>query len=84
METEKPVINVNLKFVRVIERRPDGFVEFEFAIGEPELCAEMLLPAEAFTSFCNSNEVIFLAQRDASSGSDWNWSLHQATHQRFR
>ncbi|MBR0565376.1 phenol hydroxylase subunit [Azoarcus sp. L1K30] len=84
METEKPVINVNLKFVRVIERRPDGFVEFEFAIGEPELCAEMLLPADAFASFCSSNEVVFLAPRDTSAASDWNWSLHQATHQRFR
>lgn len=84
MDTDKPAIDVSLKYVRLIERRADGFVEFEFAIGEPELCAEMLLPVEAFEAFCRSNEVIHLAPRDESSGSDWTWSLHQATHQRFR
>ncbi|PKO51016.1 MAG: phenol hydroxylase [Betaproteobacteria bacterium HGW-Betaproteobacteria-21] len=84
MDTDKPAIDVSLKYVRLIERRADGFVEFEFAIGEPELCAEMLLPADAFEAFCRSNEVIHLPGRDESSGSDWTWSLHQATHQRFR
>jgi phenol hydroxylase P0 protein len=75
--------------VRLIERRADGFVEFEFAIGYPELYAEMLLPAEAYASFCQSNEVIFLEPRTEAElaeagGPDWNWNLHQATHQRFR
>jgi len=84
MNTDKAEIDVSLKYVRLIERRTDGLVEFEFAIGEPELCAEMLLPADAFETFCRNNAVIHLAPRGESSGSDWSWGLHQATHQRFR
>ena len=87
METDKPALDTSRKFVRLIERREDGFVEFEFAIGEPELYAEMLLPADAYAAFCQANEVIYLEPRDEcaeeeASGLDWN--LHQATHQRFR
>ena len=79
-------LDVTRKFVRLIERREDGFVEFEFAIGEPELYAEMLLPADAYDAFCGANHVTFLEPRveavEDDSGLDWN--LHQATHQRFR
>ena len=48
------------KFVRVNELRPDGFVEFDFAIGEPELFVEMSLPAAAFDDFCAANKVTFV------------------------
>lgn len=87
MAAEKPQLDVTHKFVRLIERREDGFVEFEFAIGEPELYAEMLLPADAYEDFCQANHVAFLeprveAAKTDDSGLDWN--LHQATHQRFR
>ena len=87
MKNAEPVIDVSRKFVRLVERRADGFVEFEFAIGEPELYAEMLLPAEAYESFCQINDVTLLEPRAlAGEGEteDWNWNLHQATHQRFR
>ena len=87
METDKSTLDTSRKFVRIIERREDGFVEFEFAIGEPELYAEMLLPADAYEAFCQANEVIHLESRDAyaeEEGSDLDWNLHQATHQRFR
>jgi phenol hydroxylase P0 protein len=87
MKEKEPVVDISRKFVRLTERRPDGFVEFEFAIGEPELFAEMLLPADAYEAFCKTNEVIQLGPREqseTSESSDWNWNLHQATHQRFR
>lgn len=84
METDKPAIDVNLRFVRVIERRADGLIEFEFAIGEPDLCVEMLMPVDAFDAFCSDNEAILLPRRDDIADPDWGWSLHQATHQRFR
>ncbi|NMG64732.1 phenol hydroxylase [Azoarcus indigens] len=81
-------IDVSRKFVRLIERRADGLVEFEFAIGEPELCAELLLPEAAFQAFCQRNAVTELPARApveaGEAAADWNWSLHQATHQRFR
>ena len=87
METDPSALDTSRMFVRLIERREDGFVEFEFAIGEPELYAEMLLPADAYQAFCEANHVTFLDPRDEqteaeASGLDWN--LHQATHQRFR
>jgi len=49
----------------------------------------MLLPSEAYESFCQSNHVVFLEPREEAAkgedeAGDWNWSLHQATHQRFR
>jgi phenol hydroxylase P0 protein len=81
------------KYVRVTELRHDGFVEFEFAIGEPELFVEMILPAAAFDEFCALNKVSFVADNsrlkldaneDAAERAEWNWSLHDATHQRFK
>jgi phenol hydroxylase P0 protein len=42
---ELPAVDTTLRFVRVIEQRPDGLVAFEFAIGWPELAVELLLPA---------------------------------------
>lgn len=45
------------KFVRVTQRRPDGLVEFEFAIGERALFVEMMLPIRAFDEFCGIHSV---------------------------
>lgn len=77
------------KFVRVSELRPDGFVEFDFAIGEPEIFVEMILPATAFDEFCAINKVSFVGEQNRlkvgeAESSDWQWSLRDATHQRFR
>lgn len=52
-----PAVDTSLRFVRVTERRPDGLVAFEFAIGWPELTVELLLPAPAFDEFCAANKV---------------------------
>lgn len=46
------------KFVRVRNRRANGLVEFDFAIGAPEIFVELLLPIEAFDRFCSDNGVI--------------------------
>lgn len=74
------------KFVRVIGEREGGFVEFEFAVGEPELFVEMILPAAAFSDFCSLNAVVRLDPRPAAAedGGDFEWRLHDATQQRFR
>lgn len=52
-----PEVDTTRRFVRVIERRADGLVAFEFAIGWPELAVELLLPAAAFETFCAANRV---------------------------
>lgn len=52
-----PAVDTSLRYVRVLERRADGLVSFEFAIGWPELAVELMLPAPAFEAFCANNRV---------------------------
>lgn len=44
-------------WVRVTRRRDDGFVEFDFAIGDPELSVDLILPRAAFDEFCARHQV---------------------------
>jgi phenol hydroxylase P0 protein len=46
------VFDPSQKWVRVTGINPQGFVEFEFAVGSPDLCVELMLRPEAFTEFC--------------------------------
>ncbi len=55
-----PVCDTSLRYVRLLERRPDGLVSFEFSIGWPELSVDLLLPAAAFEAFCANNRVLRL------------------------
>ena len=48
-------------FVRLRKVRDDGFVEFDFAIGEPDLSVELILPSAAFHEFCRTNRVTHIA-----------------------
>lgn len=68
------------KFVRVTERRPDGFVAFDFAIGYPEIFVELMLPTEAFNEFCASNEVTHLESERPVTEGDWSWRLNDVQH----
>ena len=78
--TADPGFDANRRYVRVCERRLDGFVEFEFAIGEPEVFVEMLLSPAAFTEFCATNQVEMLPSRDPDVvPGDWDWRLADAT-----
>ena len=82
--TSPPPVDVSRKYVRLVERRADGLVEFEFSISDPALFVEMLLPAAAYEEFCLTNRVILLeGERPAEGEDDFNWSLREATHQRF-
>lgn len=53
-------------FVRVRERRADGFIEFDFAIGDPELSVELILPEAAFQEFCATNQVRHLSDEEGA------------------
>lgn len=65
-------------------------VGFEFAIGEPALFVELMMPAAAFKEFCAVNQVTLLApegkqqNENGEQQNDWDWSLRKATHQRFK
>lgn len=82
--------DITRKFVRVMRTLPNGLIEFEFAIGDPDVAAELVMPKAAFDEFCAANQVELLTTEktvplDAeASDADFRWNLHQATHQRFR
>lgn len=72
-------IDPTRKFVRVAEVRPDGFIAFDFAIGEPEIYVEMLLPRDAFDAFCREHNVTLLNSSEVEGGCDpLSWGLREA------
>jgi phenol/toluene 2-monooxygenase (NADH) P0/A0 len=80
------VLDTTRRFVRLRGERANGFVEFDFAIGEPEVFIEMILDREAFNEFCATNQVEMLTD-EAGQGtepSDWDWRLADATGTRFK
>lgn len=77
------------RYVRIVDERADGYVEFEFAVGEPELFVEMLLPRAAFDDFCGQQRVTptrtpQLQSPAGESAHEWDWTLHQARRQFHR
>lgn len=73
------------RYVRVTGERDNGFVEFDFAVGEPEIFVEMILPPAAFAEFCAANRVERLdAVAAGSERDDWDWRLADATRTRFK
>ena len=56
-----------VKWVRVTCRRPDGFVEFDFAIGDPDLSVDLILPTAAFDEFCAANRVQHLSEAQGAA-----------------
>lgn len=46
------------RYVRLTQVRSDGFVEFEFAIGDPDLAVDLILPADAYRNFCRDNHAV--------------------------
>ncbi len=63
------------RYVRVIQRRADGFIEFHFAIGHTEYFAELMLKEKDFHIFCAENKVEFLPEGEQKSGSAFDWTL---------
>lgn len=88
LATKQP-IDTSRRFVRVVGERANGFVEFEFAIGEPEIFVELILDRDSFAAFCTANKVEVLppadpARSDEPADSDWGWRLADATKTRFK
>ncbi len=71
------------KYVRITAEREDGFVEFDFALGEPELFAEMMLTRTAFDEFCAAQDVVLLdgdAGAHQAVGARLNEVLNRGAH----
>ena len=55
-----PECDISRRFVRVLQRRSNGLVEFEFSIGWPELAVELMLPERDFADFCVAQKALLL------------------------
>ncbi len=53
-------------YVRITGVRGNGFIEFDFSIGDPTLYVELILPFDAFEEFCAHNQVQHLSAEDAA------------------
>jgi phenol hydroxylase P0 protein len=62
MNQQRPVHE--RRYVRV-RNTHDGFVEFDFAIGDPQLYVELILTEGAFEEFCEANQVQILNEEEA-------------------
>ena len=76
--SNQPGFDATRRYVRVCEQRPDGFIEFEFAIGDPALCVELMLKEADFHEFCLTNDVIVLGQAESGQG-DWAARMNKAS-----
>jgi phenol hydroxylase P0 protein len=59
-QPEAKSFNEMTRYIRVRSEPGDKFVEFDFAIGYPELFVELVLPREAFEIFCKHNNVVHM------------------------
>jgi phenol/toluene 2-monooxygenase (NADH) P0/A0 len=55
--SDEALIDFEWRAIRIAEVRDDGFVAFDFYVGDPDIYAEMILPAEAFKEFCATHGV---------------------------
>ncbi len=86
IDFETAKLDINRRYVRVTGERPGGFVEFDYAVGEPEIFVELILHKNDFNEFCESNQVEVLTVDSGGSDSDkeWQWRLADATRIRFK
>jgi len=58
---ELPRCDVSRRSVRILRKRDNGFVEFEFSVGWPELMVELTLTQADFDAFCQAQRADILA-----------------------
>ena len=51
-------MDTNKRWVNILRRTENGFVEFEFFISDADLCIELILPEAAFKEFCVNNHIV--------------------------
>lgn len=64
-DDESPPISDLTRYVRIRQVVDDKFIEFDFAIGDPSLYVELVLPRDAFDTFCRHNEVVMMTEEQA-------------------
>lgn len=61
-KSDRPEFEQLSKYVRVRSEADARFVEFDFAIGDPALFVELVMPPAAFEAFCKTNDVVEMSQ----------------------
>jgi len=56
----RPGLDRLTKYIRVRSQPDARFVEFDFAIGDPSLFVELVMPRGAFDAFCATNHVVHM------------------------
>jgi len=57
-------------YVRVTNNNRNGFVEFDFSMGDPNLYVELILPPNAFAEFCKNNNTQMVTPAQAQEVDD--------------
>lgn len=88
-DTPSETFDVQRRFIRIVEERANGLIEFEFAAGEPDLYVEMILPRAEFEDFCRMQGVAptrgRLPRHDQDSlEAHWDWNLRDARERHVR
>lgn len=67
-DTKKPSeLDRLTKYIRVRSQPDARFVEFDFAIGDPSLFVELVMPRGAFEAFCAANDVVPMTEEQIRS-----------------
>ncbi len=76
-------VNEQTCYVRVTGVTPSGFIEFQFAIGDPSLYLAMILPSHAYAEFCRTQRAVTLSAAQALRVDDeqrkWVWGDERET-----
>ncbi|MPW22938.1 phenol hydroxylase [Paraburkholderia sp. CNPSo 3157] len=64
MNHPQPLFSSTRRYVRITSRR-DGYVEFDFSVGDADLAVELIMNNTMFEHFCRINEVQTLGADDS-------------------
>lgn len=59
-----------VKYVRVRSAPDDRFVEFDFAINDPSLFVELIMPHDCFETFCVHNQVVHMTEAQTAQNDE--------------
>ncbi|MEE4145548.1 MAG: phenol hydroxylase subunit [Halieaceae bacterium] len=65
LDPESVPVSELTRYVRIRREIGHKFIEFDFAIGDPTLYVELVLPRSAFTAFCHHNKVVMMTEEQA-------------------
>lgn len=55
------------RYVRYHRLTEQGFVEFAFGVGSPDLMTELVMPLAAYREFCKVNQVVYLTRAEEAA-----------------